>query len=150
MDITQKFYARNRSAWRKWLEKNHDKKKEIWLVYYKKSSGKPRVEYSDAVEEALCFGWIDSTQKPIDEQCFAQRFTPRKDKANWSDLNKERAKRMIEQGLMTPAGLQKLGNALKIDPKTRKVSHHRFVLSPDLKKVLQADKVTWKNFQSFP
>src|ERR1051326_7561980 len=98
MQITQTFYAKNRAAWRQWLKKNHKAQKEIWLFLYKKKSGKQRLSYSDAVEEALCFGWIDSTMKPVDEISFAQRFTPRKDPANWSHLNMERAKRMIEQG----------------------------------------------------
>ena len=150
MQITQTFYAKNRAAWRQWLKKNHKAQKEIWLVYYKKDSGKQRLSYSDAVEEALCFGWIDSTMKPVDEISFAQRFTPRKDPANWSHLNMERAKRMIEQGLMTTAGIEKLGDALTYDHKTKKAAHHAFTLAAGLKKALQSDKQTWRNFQKFP
>jgi uncharacterized protein YdeI (YjbR/CyaY-like superfamily) len=92
MQITKTFYAKNRKEWRKWLEKNHGKETEIWLIYYRKSTGKPRISYNDAVEEALCFGWIDSIEKGLDEERFAQRFTPRKPKSNWSALNIERMK----------------------------------------------------------
>lgn len=98
------FYAKDRKAWREWLSKNHDKKSEVWLVYYRKAIGKPTVTYPEAVEEALCFGWIDSIEKSLDSERFAGRFTPRKPKSNWSLSNRERAKKLIKQGLMTPAG----------------------------------------------
>src|SRR6266498_110752 len=107
------FYAKDRKAWRNWLEKNHAKSPGVWLIYYKKTSGKRRVEYNDAVEEALCFGWIDSTMRPMDEERYMQRFTPRKSKSGWSGLNKERVKRMIAQGSMTAAGLEKIEIAKK-------------------------------------
>src|SRR6266498_5711606 len=107
------FYAKDRKAWRNWLEKNHSKSPGIWLIYYKKSTGKTRLEYSDAVEEALCFGWIDSTSRPIDDEKYMQRFTPRKPKSGWSGLNKKRIQRMIEQGLMTSAGFEKIELAKK-------------------------------------
>ncbi|MEK9178669.1 MAG: hypothetical protein AAB801_02715, partial [Patescibacteria group bacterium] len=73
----KKFYAKDRKAWRGWLEKNHNTEKEVWLVYYKKSANKPFVSYEDAVQEALCFGWIDSTVRSFDEETRGQRFTPR-------------------------------------------------------------------------
>ena len=98
------FYAKDRKEWREWLEKNHDKEKEVWLVYYRKSTGKPTVSYNDSVEEALCFGWIDSIEKGVDEERFMSRFTPRKPKSNWSPSNRARAKRLIESGLMTDSG----------------------------------------------
>lgn len=109
----KRFYAKDRTAWRNWLEKNHTKSEGIWLIYYKKTSGKRRLEYNDAVEEALCFGWIDSTSRPIDDKKYMQRFTPRKPKSGWSSLNKQRVQRMIDQGLMTPAGLEKIEIAKK-------------------------------------
>jgi len=98
------FYAKDRKTWRDWLEKNHDKEKEIWLVYYRKSSGKPTISYNDSVEEVLCFGWIDSKEISLDSERFAGRFTPRKPKSNWSESNRARAKKLTEQGLMTAAG----------------------------------------------
>ena len=90
MDITKTLYAAKRAEWRKWLKQNYKTEKEIWLVFYKKSSGKPRIEYNDAVEEALCFGWIDSTVKKIDDESFAQRFSRRNPKTGYSQSNKER------------------------------------------------------------
>ena len=90
------------------MEKNHDKKTEIWLVYYRKSTGKPSISYNDAVEEALCFGWIDSQEKGLDFERFAGRFTPRKPKSNWSPSNRERAKRLIASKQMTEAGRKAL------------------------------------------
>src|SRR5271157_1100794 len=98
MDIKQTFYAATRLEWRKWLKKNYRTEKEIWLVYYKKTSGKPRIEYNDAVEEALCFGWIDSTVKKIDDESFAQRFSRRNPKTGYSQANKERLGRLIVEG----------------------------------------------------
>lgn len=105
MQIGKKFYAKNREEWRKWLSKNYDKEKEIWLVYYKKSTGKPTVSYNDAVEEALCFGWIDSIEKGVDHETFAGRFTPRKLKSNLSDSNVKRIQKLIREGKMTKPGL---------------------------------------------
>src|SRR3989344_2059161 len=96
--MRETLYMTRRDDWRAWLEKNHKRKKEVWLVYYKKSSGKPRISYDDAVEEALCFGWIDSTVKKIDSESFAQRFTPRNPKSAYSQPNKERLKKLVEKG----------------------------------------------------
>ncbi|MBK5283820.1 MAG: YdeI/OmpD-associated family protein [Bacteroidia bacterium] len=140
MEITKTFYAPARKEWRAWLKKNHKTEKEIWLVYYNKQSGKPRISYSHAVEEALCFGWIDSTLKKIDSESFAQRFSPRNPKSSWSELNKERARRLIKSRRMTMAGLALLGN------------HHNteFTIAADIMKALKKDKETWKNFQQFP
>jgi uncharacterized protein YdeI (YjbR/CyaY-like superfamily) len=93
-----------REKWRRWLETNGTRTKEIWLVFFKKHTGKARLEYDDAVEEALCFGWIDSIVRRLDEERYAQKFTPRHPGSNWSDLNIARAKKMIAAGRMTAAG----------------------------------------------
>lgn len=107
----EKLHVIGRDDWRAWLRKNHDVKKEIWLIYYKKHTGKPRIPYNDAVEEAICFGWIDSTVKKIDEEKFVQKFTPRKARSKWSEANKKRALKMIEEARMTEAGLTKIREA---------------------------------------
>ncbi|OPY29140.1 MAG: hypothetical protein A4E28_01050 [Methanocella sp. PtaU1.Bin125] len=107
MDSTEMVYCSTREEWRAWLERNHDKSKGIWLIYYKKGSGKPRVPYDDAVEEALCFGWIDSTVRRIDDEKYVQRFTPRKPDSGWSELNTRRMEHLIKDGRMTTAGLAK-------------------------------------------
>jgi uncharacterized protein YdeI (YjbR/CyaY-like superfamily) len=106
-------YVDSRGRWRKWLEKNHNRSDGIWLVFYKKHSGKPTLEYDDAVEEALCFGWIDSTIKKIDDEKFVRKFTPRKPGSNWSELNKKRVGILIKQALMTDAGLVRIKDAKK-------------------------------------
>jgi uncharacterized protein YdeI (YjbR/CyaY-like superfamily) len=99
--------VRTRAAWRAWLSRNHAIAKEVWLVYLKKHTGKPRLTYPEAVEEALCFGWIDTTVNRLDEDQYTQRFTPRTNTRNWSKLNLERFERMVAQGRMTKAGRTK-------------------------------------------
>lgn len=96
--------ARSRAEWRAWLERNHATAPEVWLVYAKKHSGKPTVRYAEAVEEAICFGWIDTTVNRLDADHYVQRFTPRTDVRNWSKLNLDRFDRMVAQGSMTEAG----------------------------------------------
>ncbi len=94
-----------------WLKNNHDKVGEIWLIFHKKHTGIPSVSYEDAVEEALCFGWIDSIKKKIDEKRYKQKFTPRRRNSKWSELNKKRVKKLISQNLMTKAGLEVIRQA---------------------------------------
>src|SRR5688572_6641236 len=109
----KKFKPKSRSAWREWLEKNHGTSSGIWLVYAKKHTGLPSVSYEDAVLEALCFGWIDSLMKSIDDRFHMQMFTPRKPKSAWSATNKARVATLIKSGLMTPAGLAAIALAKK-------------------------------------
>ena len=144
-------YVVNRDDWRTWLKKNHAGEKQVWLIYYKKHTGKPRIPYDDAVEEAICFGWIDSTVKRIDEQKYAQKFTPRNQKSNWSELNKKRARKMIKAGRMTKAGLAKFKQAgrQKSEEKQGTPPTKRLVIPPDLKKALSANKKALSNFNNF-
>ena len=100
----QNFYPKTRQQWRDWLIENHQVSKGIWLIYYKKASGQPTVTYDEAVEEALCFGWIDSTANTVDEQRYKQFFSPRRPKSPWSSLNKERIARLLTSKLITEAG----------------------------------------------
>src|SRR6266508_6194031 len=97
MNITKTLHVTNRRDWRKWLHDHYKTEKEIWLVYYKKETGKPRILYNDAVEEALCFGWIDSIVKTLDEKRTAQRFSPRKPKSKYSAANQERLRMLTKQ-----------------------------------------------------
>jgi uncharacterized protein YdeI (YjbR/CyaY-like superfamily) len=148
IDKTNTFYAKDRKAWRKWLEKNHLTSQGIWLIYYKKDSGKSRVAYADAVEEALCFGWIDTTLNPIDESSYMQLFTPRKPKSGWSKLNKERVEKLTAQGLMTPGGIEKI-DAAKHHGTWDKLNHiESFTPSPELQKAFKANKEAKKFFDS--
>jgi len=99
---------KTRRAWRDWLARNHDLSKGIWLVYYKKGSGKKSVTYEEALQEALCFGWIDSTVNRVDEERYKQKYTPRNERSIWSASNKARVERLIAEGLMATAGLAKV------------------------------------------
>ncbi len=102
---TEQFYPKTPKEWRSWLQKNHVKKDAVWVIFYKKSSGKPTLTWSDAVDEALCFGWIDSTKKTLDHEASIQFFSKRKAKGTWSKINKAKIIRLTEEGLMMPAGL---------------------------------------------
>jgi uncharacterized protein YdeI (YjbR/CyaY-like superfamily) len=102
----ESFKPASRQQWRKWLQKNHDKKQSVWLILYRKEAEIPTVHWSDAVDEALCFGWIDSQRKSIDKEKFMQRFSIRKPNSTWSKINKQKIKRLTKEGLMTAAGLK--------------------------------------------
>ncbi|MEX1138646.1 MAG: YdeI/OmpD-associated family protein [Bacteroidota bacterium] len=144
MEITKTLYVSTRSQWRAWLRKHHKSSREIWLIYYKKGSGKPRISYGDAVEEALCFGWIDSIAKPIDHRKYAQRFTPRKRKSPWSPANKERARRLIRAKKMTSAGLQAFKSAV-----SGISSSGQFKIPPDILAALKSNALAWQHFRAF-
>ena len=105
MDIGQTLKVKNSLEWRRWLAKHHADTKEIWLVYYKKTSGSSGVTYEDSVQEALAYGWIDGQNKTIDDKTFAGRFTPRKPKSNWSASNTARVKKLLADGRMAEPGL---------------------------------------------
>ena len=104
-DGLHEVWAPDSETWRAWLAEHHDRETGVWLHCYRKSSGKPSVDWSESVDEALCFGWIDSTRRSIDDQSYKQYFAPRKPKSNWSKINKEKVERLIAEGRMTPAGL---------------------------------------------
>lgn len=147
MKISKTLYVTNRDGWRAWLETNHDKEKEVWLIYYKKHTGKPRIPYDDAVEEALCFGWIDSIVKKLDEEKYIKKYSPRKDKSIWSDKNKERVKKMIKTGQMTKAGLTKIEKAKENGSwsKLYPISNTQKIPTA-LRKALSGDKKALENF----
>ena len=145
MEIGKTLYVADREQWRAWLAARHDKEKEIWLIYYKKGSGKPRIPYNDAVEEALCYGWIDSIVKGIDDKKYTQRFTPRKPKSNLSAMNRERVYRLLEQGKMTTVGLAAIEHVFDADEQPTEPE-----IAPDILQELQQDQETWRNFQAFP
>jgi uncharacterized protein YdeI (YjbR/CyaY-like superfamily) len=148
------YYAKDRKAWRKWLEKSHEISPGIWLIYYKSSTGKRKLLYDDAVEEALCFGWIDSTTRPIDTERYMQRFTPRKPKSGWSGLNKKRIEKLIGAGLMKHAGLKKIETAKK-DGSWESLDKiyappDQLQIPDDLEKAFAKNKKARTNFLNFP
>jgi uncharacterized protein YdeI (YjbR/CyaY-like superfamily) len=139
MDKFKTLYVTDRKRWRKWLEVNFDKEKEIWLIYPNKSSGKPRILYNDAVEEALCFGWIDSTVKKIDEESHIQRFSPRNPKSSYSQANKERLRWLLKENLIHPS----------MHESVKKVLKEKFVFPSDIINAIKKDKKVWENYQKF-
>jgi len=139
MKASRTLYVTSRGSWRKWLQKNYRKEKEIWLVHYRKDTGKSRIPYGDAVEEALCFGWIDSTAKRLDKDRCAQRFSPRQPGSGYSQTNKERLARLIAAGRVAKDVLAGLGD---IDP-------GKFSFPADIMKALRADHRAEANFKKF-
>ncbi|MDP2966546.1 MAG: YdeI/OmpD-associated family protein [Pelolinea sp.] len=140
MILGKTVYFTDKKEWRTWLAANHKTEKEIWLVYFLKKSGKPSLAYNDAVDEALCFGWIDSTVKKIDDVSNARRFTPRWPNSPLSDMNKERVRRLIQPREMTPVGLATAGD----------LSPENLSIPADILKAFQADEQTWQKFSKFP
>ena len=138
MQVTTTFKPKDRTAWRAWLEQQHATAGEIWLLFDDRPE-EPTVSYLDAVEEAICFGWIDSIQKRHSTYERAQRFSPRKQRSNWTELNKERARRLIRLGLMTDAGRVRLPDL-----------NEQFVVADDIIKALKAEPDAWSNFLAFP
>jgi uncharacterized protein YdeI (YjbR/CyaY-like superfamily) len=136
----------NRKAWRSWLAKHRKTEREIWLVYNKKSTGRYRISYNDAVEEALCYGWIDSITKRIDDKRYAQRFSPRRPTSGLSEMNLQRVRKLIKQKKMTKAGINAIAHVF--DPSDTKKT--KVTIAPDIIKALKANEGAWKNFQKFP
>ena len=147
-------HPKTRSDWRKWLEKNHSTSPGVWMIYYKKETGKRKFNMADAVEEALCFGWIDSIAQKLDDERTMQKFTPRKSKSIWSKINKQRIEKLIEQKLMTTAGMSKIEEAKKNgswDTLNNSDFHTENNSLPDeLRKAFSKRKKALENFQAFP
>ena len=138
MEIKAVFRARNREHWRAWLEENHETAREIWLISDERLKD-TTVSYLDSVEEAICFGWIDGIAKRYSDHEKAQRFTPRRPRSNWTELNKERARRLIRLGLMTDAGASILPDLDK-----------PFSAATDILEEIRSERRTRENFEKFP
>lgn len=139
MEITKTLYVTSRNDWRKWLREHYKTEKEIWLVYPRKETGKPRITYNDAVEEALCFGWIDSIVKTLDQERTVQRFSPRKPGSKYSPANQERLRKLIKQRKV----IKEVRDTL------RDLSEENFEIPRDILNAIKANKEAWKNFQKF-
>ncbi|WP_017651599.1 YdeI/OmpD-associated family protein [Fortiea contorta] len=142
----QTFQAANRQEWREWLAQNHNSSQGVWLIYYKIKSGKPSIKYSEAVKEALCFGWIDSKVKSLDQDSYMQIFTPRKPKSVWSKLNKQYITELIEQDLMTEAGLTKITTAKQDGSWTSLDAIEALIIPSDLAQALANNEIANKYF----
>lgn len=139
-----------REEWRAWLEKNHTRREGVWLVSYKKATGKPRFAYEEAVEEALCFGWVDSKGNKLDSERSMLWFAPRKPGTGWSRPNKQRVERLIETGQMAPAGLAKVEAAKKDGTWNLFDGVESLEIPPDLQKELDAHPAAGQYFEAFP
>jgi uncharacterized protein YdeI (YjbR/CyaY-like superfamily) len=142
MEITETFYPKSRAEWRNWLKENHESKTEIWMITPRKDTKMLRVPYDDAVEEALCFGWIDGIAKTFDENSSAQRYTPRRKKSFLSELNRQRIWKLQELNLMTPKGIEPIKDQIGSPD-------DEFDIPNSILTQLQQDKTVWENFQNF-
>jgi len=140
----------SRAEWRAWLEQNHTRAEGVWLISYKKATGKPRVEYDEAVEEALCFGWIDSKGNKLDEERSLLWFAPRKTKTGWSKPNKERVERLLAAGLMASAGLAKIEAAKQDGSWNALDAVEALEIPPDLAEALARYSLAQQHFEAFP
>lgn len=142
------FYPTNRKAWRLWLIKNHRSKQSVWLVHYKKITGKPTISWSDAVDEALCFGWIDSTRKSIDHEKFIQFFGKRKATSVWSKINKGKIEQLIAEGLITKAGFESIETAKQNGSWNILNEVEELIIPKDLEKEFKANRSSKAYFLS--
>ncbi len=153
IDSYKQFYPKDRKTWRHWLSKNFNKSPGIWLVYYKVGKSKPRLPYADMVEEALCFGWIDSLPRKLDDERSMLLITPRKPKSVWSDLNKERVVKLMAEGLMTEHGLKAITIAKQNGSWDTLTEGNKAAetntLPADLLKAFKGKAVALKNFKAF-
>jgi uncharacterized protein YdeI (YjbR/CyaY-like superfamily) len=133
---------------RRWFEKNHIKEKELFVGYYKVSSGKPSVTWSESVDEALCFGWIDGIRRSIDEESYCIRFTPRKPNSNWSAINIKKVEELTKLGLMKPEGLTAF--SFRKEEKSKIYAYENPAVSFDktIKKIFRVNKLAWNYFQT--
>lgn len=143
------FYARSRKEWRKWLEKNSQTEKSVWLIFFNKQSKIKSVPYEEAVEESLCFGWIDSVKYKRDDESSYQYFSPRKLKSNWSKSNRDRVKKLTEAGLMTESGQKLIDHAKNSGTWEALVDIENAVIPGDLQKLFNKNKTAFKNFTAF-
>jgi uncharacterized protein YdeI (YjbR/CyaY-like superfamily) len=145
------FYAKSQKEWRKWLEKNHQSEKSVWLIIYKKESGTPSVYYTDAVDEAICFGWIDSKPNKRDDESYYQFFAKRNPKSNWSKVNKGKVAKLLEQGLIAPAGMEVIETAKQNGTWTALDKVEDLIIPEDLQKAFAAaNKTAFTYFDKFP
>ncbi len=149
MEMARTFYAPDRAAWRAWLQEHHAVESEVWLVYYKRHTGQASVPYDDSVEEALCFGWVDSLIQRIDEERYARLFTPRRAESQWSESNKTRVRRLVAEGRMTEAGMARVDFPLD-EPPEPPPPRREAALSESLLATLQENAVAWEQFNRLP
>lgn len=148
-DGVKTFYAKSQKEWRQWLEKHHQSEKSVWLIIYKKGSKIPSVYYPEAVDEAICFGWIDSKPNKRNEESYYQFFAKRNPKSNWSKINKEKVSRLIEEGQMTLAGFEAIEMAKQNGAWTALDEVEEIMIPEDLQKLFNKNKIAFINWGNF-
>lgn len=143
------FYPKTAAAWRTWLEKNAEQESAVWLVAFKKSTGKPSIAHTDAVDEALCFGWIDSVRHSRDHESYYQFFSPRKPKSKWSKVNKEKVNRLIREKRMRASGMAVVEAAKKSGTWDALNDVDAMIIPPDLQEAFGKNKKAWQHFDAF-
>jgi uncharacterized protein YdeI (YjbR/CyaY-like superfamily) len=146
MKLTNTLYVQNGVEWRAWLEQNHQSVRELWLIFYKAGTGIPSISYDDALDEALCFGWIDSIIQRIDDEKYARKFTPRTNTNKWSEVNKKKIARLIRENRMTEAGLRKIPDLSGFDESAPTPKRSAMVIPPEIEKAIQANPQAWENY----
>jgi uncharacterized protein YdeI (YjbR/CyaY-like superfamily) len=148
-EIIDELYVANRNEWREWLQANYDTAKSAWLIFFKKHSGRPSVSYDESVEEAICFGWIDGVVRRLDDERCAQKFMPRRANSRWSESNKKRAQKMIDEGRMTEAGLARVKEAKESGEWYKTPVNRRELVVPEfILKALSKNKKALMNFSN--
>jgi len=142
--------AKDRGAWHRWLRDNHAAEHQVWLLFYKKHAGRPSVSYDEAVEEALCYGWIDSMIRRVDDDSYAQKFTPRRPGGKWSESNLARMQKLIEGKRVSRAGMDAYLKRRLDSPATENLKGPLVDVPADLEASLRRGAPAWKNFQNFP
>ena len=151
MSTEDRITAATPAEWRRWLQKHHKTAKEIWLVFFKRHTGKQSITYEESLDEALCFGWIDGIVKRIDEERFMQRFSPRRPEGKWSEANRRRVEKLKAEGRMMPAGLEAYQIGLSRGEASRVKPHPANPKLPAfMRDALIEDGEAWENFQKFP
>jgi len=149
-DGIQTFYPQNQEEWRTWLEANHQKEKSVWLILYRKESRKPTISYQQALEEALCFGWIDSKPNKRDEESFYQFFAKRNPRSNWSKVNKEKVALLIQQGRMSQAGYDMIHLAKEKGTWDALNEVENLMIPSDMALQFELNPMARQNFENFP
>jgi len=149
-DGIKTFYAKDRAAWRQWLSENHEREKSIWLIIYKKDSGTPSIYYDEAVDEALCFGWIDSKANKGNNEHYFQFFAKRNPKSNWSRVNKNKVEKLLAEGLMTDAGLKMIELAKESGTWTALDEVENLTVPDDLQKAFDENPTAFEYWNNFP
>lgn len=149
-DGVQIFYPESKQIWRNWLEKHHQKEQSVWVLFYKKGSDKPSISWSEAVDEALCFGWIDSKPNKRDEESYYRYFSQRNSKSIWSKINKEKIEKLTKAGKMAPAGLEMVRIAKEDGTWNTLDEVDNLMVPSDLLAAFNANQTAYENWEAFP